>query len=369
VSFGFAELSRDFRDSQELTVRNNGSSPITFNVAVTPATGAPHTATVSQATLQVPAGGAANVLVRLAVPAATVGDATDFREVSGFVTFTPATPTANGGVTLTVPYYLVPRALSDVRAEARAFGPSRESSSVTIRNPNGVIAGNADFYAWGLESRPQGLAFFDPRAVGVQAFPDVADSQLVFAVNTHGRFSNAAAGEFDVLLDTDGDGVADFDVVGADLGAVTAGDNNGILVSFVIDLKTGVIVDAFNTDAPTDGSTVLLPFLASDVGLSPANPRFTYSATLFDLDGTAADVPGTASFNAFSPAISTGQFVSVDPGARATVPVSVDPAEWALTPALGLMVVTEDNAAGKAEAALLEADTRTPRGGAGLARR
>ena len=40
-------------------------------------------------------------------------------------------------------------------------------------------------------------------------------------------------------------------------------------------------------------------------------------------------------------------------GASGTVPVSINPAEWAQTPALGAMIVTLDNKAGEQEAALL----------------
>jgi hypothetical protein len=65
-------------------------------------------------------------------------------------------------------------------------------------------------------------------------------------------------------------------------------------------------------------------------------------------------LPGTASFNAFTPAISNALFVPVKQNGATTVPVSISPAEWAKTPALGLMVVTEDNLAGAPQAQLIE---------------
>ena len=40
-------------------------------------------------------------------------------------------------------------------------------------------------------------------------------------------------------------------------------------------------------------------------------------------------------------------------GASGAVPITITPAEWAQTPALGTMIVTLDNKAGKEEAALL----------------
>jgi len=365
LSFGFEELLHDFDSSLELKVRNLGRTPIAFKVTATPVRGAPHTVSFNRSTIVLGPRDDASLDVKLRVPAASVGSTHDnlgnaaFREVAGFVTLTPTDASMNGGTSLRVPYYLVPRVRSDVSSAfvGKPAGPSRPSSNVKLTNFGGAIAGNADFYAWGLKGKRQGVEFFDPRAVGVQTIPiSATNSILVFAVNTFERFSNAAAGEFDILIDVNGDGVPDFDLVGIDLGFVTAGSFNGQLASVLINLKTGAALSRFSADAPTDGSTVLLPVLASDLGITPANPRLTYSAQVFNLlDGSAAALPGTASFNAFTPAISNAMFVPVAPHATATVPVTVDPVEFAKTPALGLMVVTEDNRAGAPQARLIEA--------------
>jgi minor extracellular serine protease Vpr len=62
------------------------------------------------------------------------------------------------------------------------------------------------------------------------------------------------------------------------------------------------------------------------------------------VNGVRDAIAGPASFNAFHSAISTGGFASLAPDARATVSLSIDPAEWAVTPSLGVMVVSIDNA-------------------------
>jgi hypothetical protein len=89
--------------------------------------------------------------------------------------------------------------------------------------------------------------------------------------------------------------------------------------------------------------------------LSNVQPRFTYRAQTFDLSTGAQDVvPGTASFNAWSNAISTGGFASLAAGASdSSIVVNVDAAEWGITPAKGLMIVTLDNKAGASEAQLI----------------
>ena len=61
------------------------------------------------------------------------------------------------------------------------------------------------------------------------------------------------------------------------------------------------------------------------------------------MSGTGDRIPSTARFNAFENAISTGAYAVVGPGDKALVPLSIDPAEWAATPALGVMVVSLDN--------------------------
>ena len=117
----------------------------------------------------------------------------------------------------------------------------------------------------------------DVRDVGVQVLPRLHhnDKQLVFLINTWGQATNQSVNEYDVLIDTNGDGQADFVVVGFDLGAVLTGVADGRFGSFTIDASTGDIVDAFFADAPMNGSTIELPTLASEIGLrrtSAASP-------------------------------------------------------------------------------------------------
>jgi hypothetical protein len=256
-----------------------------------------------------------------------------------------------------MPYYLVPRVRSAVRARAHGELTAHHPNGVVrLSNHGGAIAGNADFYAWGLSGTRQGINFYDVRAVGVQTNPvSATDSLLVFAVNTFDRFSSPSAGEFDILIDTNGDGVPDYDVIAADFGWLTTGNSfNGQMVVAVVNLNTGAAAITFFADAPTDGSIVLAPVFASQIGLSASNSHFTYQVNYFNnFDTTAASVPGTASFDAFNPAISTGMFVPVAPGASADVAFQIVPAQLGTNPTKGLMVVTTDNHSGSSEANLL----------------
>jgi minor extracellular serine protease Vpr len=129
---------------------------------------------------------------------------------------------------------------------------------------------------------------------------------------------------------------------------------NGQIVAAIFDLNTGALSADFLASAPTDASTILLPVLASSLGVTPASPRFAYSAQSFDLLSTDTDAfAAAAGFNAFSSAVSNGLFIAIDPDTTVLVPIAVNSIEFALTPAKGLMVVTPDNKNGAAEADLV----------------
>jgi subtilisin family serine protease len=377
LNFGFSELNANFSQLKKIKLRNKGSSPATFNIAQTNAAGSPHSIVLGSNSVTIPGGADTTVDVTLNVAVATSGDESAFREVAGLITFTPA-GSDNNGVTLRVPYYLVPRALSGVNATMAKFVTTGSpTTNANLSNPSGPIAGDADFYAWGLNGvKDAGTNPADVRAIGVQSFanPTTGDPNrrlMVFAVNTWNRWSNAATNEFDIYVDVDQNGTDDYILVGADQGALTTGTANGVMVTAVFPINPpGAGALAFLATAPSDGSTALLPVRSSNfcaaghpcmTTLGPGtNKRFTYHAFGFDVTSSFVDVvPGLAKFNAGpTSAISQGMFAGVPVGASVAVPVAINPAEWALTPALGAIAVSLDNKAGKEEAALLPLELR-----------
>ena len=231
---------------------------------------------------------------------------------------------------------------------------SGQGRTVNVSNRSTAISGTADFYAWGLRGASRSLAT-GLRAVGVQSFNDPANGQiLVFAVSTFGRVSNQVDSVYDVLVDLNGDGVADYDIEAADLGLLTGGSTRGQMVVAVFNLATGAGTLEFLATAPTDGSTVLMPLVAADAGITSANPRFSYVAQSLDLFSGAVDAITTpARFNAFDGSVSTGAYVVLPPGASAGVPLMINRREFRKTPALGQMVVSLENRTQQGGQALL----------------
>ena len=292
------------------------------------------------------------------------------------ITFTPTTAADNNGVALRVPYYLVPRSLSNVATQLGNTSVTKSKAATvettaTVTNAGGARAGTADFYLWGLaDGNEAGDGSHDVRAVGVQSFP--ADSVglpagftqpgeqfLQFAVNTYNRWNNAATNEFDIFVDVDRDKKADYIVVGADQGLVQTGTRNGRMGSFVFSTRSPGATLIFLASDPTNSSTVLLPILSRQLCRAgepclEQNKNITYAAVSFNaLDGGVDVVDGSAVYDAFVPALGEGAFASVAPGATATVNLTLSVAGSRSTKPLGLMVVSLDNASGAAEAQLL----------------
>ncbi|MEA3133980.1 MAG: minor extracellular serine protease Vpr, partial [Gammaproteobacteria bacterium] len=367
LNFGLEEISRDLSQHKRIRLRNSGATAASFSVAQALPAGSPHTINLDRSSVTVPARSSVDVGVTLNVPVATAGASNQgglsFNEVAGIIQFTPVS-TSNAGATINVPYYLVPRALSGVSTSIGALGSRNLSTVARVTNRNGAIAGDADFYAWGLFDRKDpGRVSNDVRAIGTQSFDwDGTNQLLVFAVNTYDRWSNASSNEFDIYVDVDGDGIDDYIVVGADQGAVTTGSFNGRMAAFVFSTRSAGASLNFLATAPTDSSTAELALLTSQMCralepcLSAASPRITYHAVAYDVINGGVDVvAGSAKYNVWSSAISQGGFATVAPrGTDTSNVIAVNLAEWTRTPPKGLMIVSLDNKSGENEAQLLE---------------
>jgi hypothetical protein len=315
----------------------------------------------------VPANGKATVVVKLSAAADSVGSSSVEGDPFALYEFSGDIVLTSDSSTLRVPYLLVPRADSQVESSTRTLFKKSEkvtdtTKTVELTNRKGALTASADFYTWGL-SDPKDVpkstidTGVDLASAGVQSFDaGGGDQLLVFAVNTHQRWSNAASNEFDVIIDRDGDGAPEAVVFSADSGLVRSGDANGRSEVFV-STADGLFASGFYASAPTDSSTILMPVLASDLGLSQDAGTFGYSVASYSLTNTAATdvIDGVAMYNPWSPAIENGQFVEVARNGAASVQVAVNGAAYAEQKPLGVMAVVIDNQSGTSETVLVKA--------------
>jgi minor extracellular serine protease Vpr len=370
LSYGYDPRVSDLTDTRTITITNTSRKAITYRLSssfVGDDLGA--AVLFSHRTLRVPDHSSRTVRVTIRLSKADMAnlpgaDALPTEAVlvaEGAVTATPTTG-GKGRYPLRVPFLVVPRSLSSVSASAAGhFTVDAGTGSGTVKLHNsGLHSGNADVYAWGQVDPKDGLRETDIRAVGAQSLagafgglPD--DDRLIgFAVNTYGRWTDAANNEVDVLVDTNRAGTPDFVVIAADSGLVLTGSVNGQVLGIVVDLSTGGLVDLWTVSAPTNGSTMVIYAAASDFGVTAASGPFDYAVDTFSLEGFGDDATsGFAGFDPFQPAVSQGDFIGLDHGDHATLPVTVDLAHFGAAPALGWMIVTMDDANGGRQADLV----------------
>jgi subtilisin family serine protease len=352
VSFGFADLLSDYSSTRQLTVHNAGPKAVQFNVAVTKSVGPAAVTVTAPASVIVNGNSDAQFPVTLNVPAASVGGGTGFQDIGGYIKLTPSSSRLNGNVALTVPYYLVAHSRSNLAT-------SLAGNTLNFTNAGGAIAGTPGFYQWGLfQPTPQGISQLDIRAVGTR----LSGTNVFFGFNTHNRSSTTLAfQEIDICIDTTGGAVFTPN-------KILIGINGSAFSASVANLYTTAL---FPTDAncningngtllftiaqPTDNSTLLLPVPrggsgTTGLGLTAGNPRFKYRVNYFGTDGSGAAVPGTGTFNAFTPAFTFTAAPAVAPNGAGSATVTVNGAE---APGLGVMVLAPDNVSGASQATLI----------------
>jgi minor extracellular serine protease Vpr len=363
LAFGYEPLTGAYSETLSFTISNQGGSAITYALSSGFNGNGLGTDVTVPAQVTVPAGGSEDVDVTLGLTAAEVAALPPAPQAPGAIVTVrgavTATPTAAGaGVyPLRVPFLLAPRGLSNVTVS----GSPSPSGSATVTLSNGGVHGTAaDVYAWGqTDAEDVPGSPVDVRAAGAQILPGevaglpASDRLLVFAINTHSRWSNASQLELDIAIDVKGSPAPDYFVIGVDLGLVLAGDFDGSYGSFVFDADFNLI-DAFFAIAPMNGSTMLLPAAASSLGLDPVEfNKFRYDVTAFDIFSPDFDtVAGNPRIRPFEPSSSQGQFVDLAPGASAPLQLT-SLASARSDGTLGWMIVALDDEDGAPQAELI----------------
>ncbi|HEY5821960.1 MAG TPA: S8 family serine peptidase [Propionibacteriaceae bacterium] len=378
LKFGVNQLSDEYSEMQAFQISNQSSRSVTYDLSAklsSESYGAD--VTFSPKKVTVAPGKTQTVRVTVALSTSDVAKLPGAdQQLAGVLTslhgLVVAKPTTNREQTpsLAISMMFVPVPVSDVQSSPNVREVSPDLYSRIKVTNNGKHSGTADLYSW-LLADPAGDAsnadVADLTNVGVQSLPgtvvgeSASDRFLVFAVSEAKAVSTHSALDIELPVDTNGDGEADYYVISVDTGLLTAGALDGTQTSFTLDANTGDLVDAWEAYAPLNGSTVLMPVLASAIGVTAASPPLEIGAAGFSALGAGNDpVAGSAFYDPFTPALNSGELETLAPGASLKLPVAVDESQLTSQTAVGWLVISHDDRSGVAEADRVRLDLTSP---------
>lgn len=380
LSFGAVEAYRQLIIDKVLKVENFSASARTFTIV--PSFRYAADAATQAVTLQVPGsvtvapGGSADVPVKMIIDPGRLPDWTldggasggdgallNGPEYDGYLTLTA------GGEKLSVPWHVLPRkaaSLSGVRATG-----ARAGNVVTLKNMGAalgeweafsLIGTSAQQPAGNLPNPGDGFATIDVQSVGARLLPAAVfgADYLEFAISNFGRRSHPNyPAEFDIHIDTTGDGIDDFVIYNAESGGAGATGQNWVVL---YNLATGSGSVYFYTDADLNSGNLIFTVPLAAMG---ATPGTTLGVTLYAFDnyftGSLTDyvldmkfTPGSPRFRANS-ALPWG---SLDNGKSGNVPYVIDPAVGAAQSSeTGLLFMYRRNAGTESQAFEIAAPT------------
>ncbi|MCW5663921.1 MAG: S8 family serine peptidase [Piscinibacter sp.] len=285
-------------------------------------------------------------------------------EFDGYLTLT------SGSEKITVPWHVLPRKAGNLSADVES---GRKGTSLKLRNW-AFNAGEYDaFSLTGVSPRiprseipgaGSNQAVIDLRSVGVRHL--AADltglpfDLVEFAISTNGRRAHPNyPAEFDIPVDTNGDGVPEYVVYNAELGAFASSGQN---VAWVQKLKPDGSNDGpadafFFTDADLNSGSVIftVPLNVGSGGIDlPAGGTLSFGVYVFDnyFSGLNTDAIENMRFTPGAPRFSLAgdPFGEVGAFRAASLPVSSAMVDASKSSELGLLLMYRRNADREAEA-------------------
>jgi len=336
LSFGYDAVSHATEMNRRLVINNFGNKARTYGITASfryandAASGAVTLAVPG--TVRVPAGGKKNFKVTLTIdpsklPTWTLnggsqggnGALLQTVEFDGYLTI------ADGTDTVHVPWHVLPH-------KAAAVAPSTEKvklvdgkGSVGLSN-FGAVAGRVEVFALTGTSKKvpkkefptpgDNFAVVDLKAVGVRVVDlGGGNNALQFGIATNEARSHPNyPAEFDIYVDTNSDGEADYVIFNLENGGFGATGQN---VVEVVNLATNTAVIRFFADADLDSSNLIATVLLSDLGVTPS-AALNFSVYSFDnyFTGNLTDAIEGMRYTPSSP-----RYVAT-PGPSTTVPVN-----------------------------------------------
>lgn len=296
LSFGYHAIATTIRVRKSVSVKNYGTSRKTYSIRPSFRYANDAGGAVS---IDAPAGLRVNpgqtrrfdVVVRIDPSKLPVWDLNGgsrggdgFRlqgfEYDGYITL-------NGGTNDTVhlAWQALPHRSAKVSAEDTFDLGDDATASVDVENDSKVLDGRVEVFSLTGRSdkirkrflpRPgANFAIVDLSAVGVRQ----SGSNIQFGVDTYGaRAHPNYPAEFDILIDSNRDGVTDYIVFNTENGGFAVTGQN---VTAVLNVDTGAVGVFFFTDADLNSGNAILTAPLAAVGLTPTT-RFDFAVEVYD---------------------------------------------------------------------------------------
>jgi subtilisin family serine protease len=377
LSFGYHALSGPASFERNVVVRNYSDKHRTYAVSSSfryandSASGAvsiktPHT-------VSVPPHGAAEFEVELDVDASKLpdwdlnggsrggsGPLLQTVEFDGYINISDK----NDNIHLA--WQILPHKAAAVSAK-RLGSPQGPAGRVVFDNSQGATAGGVEVFSLTGQS-PQipakflpgpGAAFavIDLQSVGVRLVDLGGEPGVQFAVTTFGQRSHPNyPALFDVAIDTNLDGVIDYEVFNMELGGFAATGQNAVFVQNDTVTNPSPVAVAY-TDADLDSANVILTAPLSAIGLSPGS-QFKFSVFAIDdyFTGNITDAITDITYTLGTPAFALegGGSFAVPVGAQGTLKLSDVPGGDSASPSQsGLLLLYRDAKANQESQAIV----------------
>jgi hypothetical protein len=279
-------------------------------------------------------------------------------EFDGYVTI------QDGEDTVSLPWHILPHKAAAVSAAGKQVVLKSGSGSLTLANKSMVRDGGVDVFALTgtsgripasqLPKTGDNYAVIDLKAIGVRylsaADSGVAGGAIQFAVNTYGERAHPAyPAEFDIYVDTNSDGNADFVLYTAELTGFAA---TGQTVVYVANLNTGRATAYFFADASLNSGNIIMTAPMGALGITPGS-KVTFSVYAFDnyFTGWLTDAVENMTFTAGTPRYTVAgslPTLSVPASNSGNLPVQAVPGGGAASPSQsGFLLMYRDGAPGR----------------------
>ena len=269
-------------------------------------------------------------------------------EFDGYITLTA------GSEKLSLPWHVLPRKAA---LTTSIFGRHRNSDALWLTNLGREVGDYDVFSLIGTSPRipseelPQpgdNFAVIDIKSVGVRYLEEF--DVLEFAINTFGRRSHPNyPAEFDVYLDSNGDGQDDYAIFNLEIGGFAASGQNAV---YVLNLTSGLATPYFYADADLNSANMIFTVPAASVGVAAGTP-IGISVYAFDnyFTGANTDAIENMRFKVGSPRFSVAEpFGTVPSFSRSPVPLLKADVAAADSSETGLLMMYRRNALVEAEA-------------------